>query len=416
MNTHLLSFALRPGFQEAILFSTTALLLSSSVAVAQTSSKTQGFNAAYTAPATGSVLGFSTDANGAYFNNSTTAASAGSFGTYGVINGSNGLTGTATTVNFDPQIFQKSSAGNLFSFEVGSLGNASLNPAYSDGFTGGSTFVVNFTLTNAITGAISTATITINSTNGANSGPLFLAGNSTTSPIIAAVTGVSGQNTAVATSTISRVDITLPNFADRTTVAASITINTSRRNILVLDNVTISSSLPLPVELSRFGATAKGKAVNLNWATASEKNNDRFDVQRSATGEAFETIGSVKGNGNSTVAHEYSFVDKQPLTGLAYYRLKQVDNDGTIAYSPVAVAKGPRTEAMAFPNPSEGQITLAADLGPVTYRVYNNLGQSILHGQATGGERLNVSGLPKGPFFLELTSSNGRTIQRLMHE
>ncbi len=196
----------------------------------------------------------------------------------------------------------------------------------------------------------------------------------------------------------------------------TITVNAAKKSTVLIDNVTISSGSPLPVELTRFDATAKGAGVNLSWATASEKNNDRFDVQRSATGEAFETIGSLKGTGNSTMAHEYAFVDKLPVAGLAYYRLKQVDTDGTTTFSPVVTVKGTALSGLAFPNPSAGQITLAADLGAVAYRVYNAIGQTVLQGQATGGERLNVAGLPKGPFFLELTGPAGRSTQRFMHE
>ena len=155
--------------------------------------------------------------------------------------------------------------------------------------------------------------------------------------------------------------------------------------------------------------------MNVSWATASEKNNDHFDIQRSAAGEGFATIGTVKGQGNSTSAHEYAFTDGHPLAGQAYYRLRQVDADGSTSYSPV-VAVQRTTEAAAYPNPTAGSITLPASSDPIRYRVLNSVGQTLLSGQAAGTEKLDLSSLPKGTFFLELTTASGRRTQRLLRE
>ena len=118
---------------------------------------------------------------------------------------------------------------------------------------------------------------------------------------------------------------------------------------------------------------AKGQSVNVSWATAIEKNNAWFEVQRSAIGEVFETVGTVKGQGNTSSAHNYAFVDSRPLAGLSYYRLRQVDTDGTTAYSPVAAVQL-RNELTVYPNPSTGMVTLPATLGDVRYRLLNTIG------------------------------------------
>ncbi len=173
---------------------------------------------------------------------------------------------------------------------------------------------------------------------------------------------------------------------------------------------------PLPVELTRFAATAQANGIGLSWATAQEKNNDRFEVQRSATGVAFETVGTVKGQGSSSSAHEYAFADNHPLAGLAYYRLRQVDFDGSSAFSPVAAVRWDQNRGLAYPNPSSGSVTLAAGLGAVAYRIFNALGQTVLHGQAAGSERLDLTRLPRGPYLLELTGQTGRSTQRLLRE
>ena len=157
--------------------------------------------------------------------------------------------------------------------------------------------------------------------------------------------------------------------------------------------------------------------MNVAWATASEKNNDHFDVQRSNTGAAFETIGSVKGQGTSTTAHAYAFVDSRPLAGLSYYRLRQVDADGSSSYSPIATVQLlAGLKAVAYPNPSVGTVTLPALDGPIHYRLFNNVGQTLLSGQGSGNEQLDLTAVPKGSFFLELTSQTGRSTQRLVRE
>ena len=214
---------------------------------------------------------------------------------------------------------------------------------------------------------------------------------------------------------IGRYTITLPNFTQRTSVGVTISVKSARRSAVLIDNVTISSSKPLPVELTRFTATTKDQSVNVNWATASEKNSDRFEIQRSATGGTFETVGTVKGQGNTSSAHNYAFVDSRPLAGRSYYRLRQVDIDGTTAYSPVAAVQV-RNELAVYPNPSTGIVTLPATLGDVHYRLLNTIGQTLLSGQATGNDQLDLTKLAKGTFFLELTGEAGRTTQRLVRE
>ncbi|MEL5996504.1 T9SS type A sorting domain-containing protein [Hymenobacter segetis] len=172
---------------------------------------------------------------------------------------------------------------------------------------------------------------------------------------------------------------------------------------------------PLPVELTRFDAAAKPQGIALSWATATEKNSDYFEVQRSADGEIFQRVGSVKGQGTSSNAHEYAFLDGHPLAGLSYYRLRQVDTDGTSTFSPVATVQM-RGEVAVYPNPSTGTVSLPATMGAVRYRVLNALGQAVLSGQATGSDQLDLHTLAKGSYFLELTGAGGSTIQRLMRE
>jgi hypothetical protein len=91
-----------------------------------------------------------------------------------------------------------------------------------------------------------------------------------------------------------------------------------------------SNNATTPVKLTSFTATAKAADAFLNWTTASEINNKGFDVERSVDGRTFESIGFVKGAGNSTRMLNYSLTDAKAFekTPVMYYRLKQVDFDG----------------------------------------------------------------------------------------
>ena len=94
----------------------------------------------------------------------------------------------------------------------------------------------------------------------------------------------------------------------------------------------------LPIELIRFDAQEDGKSVRLDWETASEINNDYFLIERSVDGKDYFPIQAIDGAGNSTTVKAYRTFDTDPLEGLSYYRLKQIDFDGSFTYSrPVAV-------------------------------------------------------------------------------
>jgi sugar lactone lactonase YvrE len=90
---------------------------------------------------------------------------------------------------------------------------------------------------------------------------------------------------------------------------------------------------PLPVELTSFTANVHKNQVALNWKTASEMNNNGFEIQRSISNSEFVTVGFVKGAGTTSLQQEYSFTDENLSNGKYSYRLKQIDFDGTFEYS-----------------------------------------------------------------------------------
>ncbi len=179
---------------------------------------------------------------------------------------------------------------------------------------------------------------------------------------------------------------------------------------------------PLPVELTRFSATRTPKtpAVNLAWATASEKNSARFEVQRSLDGETFALVATVAAQGHSSQPTAYTAADAAAPVAQLYYRLRQVDADGNVAYSPVVpVAALPTALAQIpalWPNPAREAVHVTAPAA-TPYRVLNLLGQPLLQGRIEAeNSAVPVLTLPAGVYYLELQTSTGRVVQKFVKE
>ncbi|UYZ62684.1 T9SS type A sorting domain-containing protein [Hymenobacter weizhouensis] len=189
------------------------------------------------------------------------------------------------------------------------------------------------------------------------------------------------------------------------------------------DPATACASSPpivLPVQLVSFTAALRGREVKINWETASERNCAYFDVERSADGRTFEPVTRVDGHGTTTQRHLYSATDARPLAGLSYYRFRQVDQDGTVQLSPVAVVRNQALRAaLAFPNPAPKELTLQLNepiAGPVTLRIVDATGRVLWQQQRqlpTATQELVVptAQLKASPFYLVQLVANGNTVQ-----
>jgi len=150
---------------------------------------------------------------------------------------------------------------------------------------------------------------------------------------------------------------------------------------------------PLPVELSYFGAALQKDGVRVSWETATERNCAYFGVERSADGRGFEEVTRVAGSGNSSRKLRYAALDPAPLAGVSYYRLRQVDADGTAHHSPVAAVNNVgRGVATLFPNPATTQLNiLFADAlnGPLEIQIMDAAGRVVWreHRDQAGNER-----------------------------
>jgi hypothetical protein len=148
--------------------------------------------------------------------------------------------------------------------------------------------------------------------------------------------------------------------------------------------ITIANGM-LPVELSSFTSASQGRTVVLNWSTKTEKNSNRFDVERSlVTNGTWSTVASVQASVLSNSTKNYSYSDTKLQSGKYQYRLKMVDNDGTFSYSSVEAAEVsiPKDFAVSqnYPNPFNPTTKIDYQVptdAKVIMEVYNIAGQKV---------------------------------------
>lgn len=184
--------------------------------------------------------------------------------------------------------------------------------------------------------------------------------------------------------------------------------------------------IPLPVELVYFTATVRNNQAHLEWLTASELDNDRFEIERSLDARSFEKVGTVKGKGTTSLETKYQFTDRTPVQGTVYYRLKQVDTDGQFAYSNVIAvnAKGLARElaTQAYPNPFQDviKVTLMAPEAQVTVMtIYDMNGRRVMNKELpldAGLNRLelNLEQLQSGMYILKVVGAGMESTTRIM--
>jgi Secretion system C-terminal sorting domain len=176
----------------------------------------------------------------------------------------------------------------------------------------------------------------------------------------------------------------------------------------------------LPVELVSFSAILKENAIQLDWLTATEVNNYGFDVERKSGDQNWSTLGFVEGNGNSNSPKEYSFIDNNvSSSGKYYYRLKQIDNDGSYEYSQIIQVdfSSPKSFELRqnYPNPFNPSTTITFTLPVnenVSLSIYNMLGEEIKVLQngfleaGTYSYNFIADGLASGFYIYKLSSKN----------
>lgn len=198
---------------------------------------------------------------------------------------------------------------------------------------------------------------------------------------------------------------------------------------------TTTGGEPIPVELTYFTANVAGNDVNLFWTTATETNNQGFEIQRSQKSsrqsrdksQNFESIGFVEGKGTTTEAQFYSFFDEGLEAGSYQYRLKQIDFDGTYEYSYIIEVEIGIPERFAlfqnYPNPFNPTTVIRFQLPVdnfVSLKVYDILGKEVAilvnEGLDTGYHEviLNASDLSGGVYFYQLITGDITETKKLI--
>ncbi len=187
-------------------------------------------------------------------------------------------------------------------------------------------------------------------------------------------------------------------------------------------NITLTIDVGLPIELISFTAVEHDLNVLVEWATAYEKDNDYFSIERSTDGIRFNTIHQVDGRNEGGALNHYSYLDEQPVMGLSYYRLSQVDFDGAVYQSPIVVVKLESGEGYLFPNPIKpgNSLTFRGNIkGDVGISVIDVSGKVILNYPITLSSRYeNVSiptnGLATGIYSVVVENENQQIVTRLL--
>ena len=157
----------------------------------------------------------------------------------------------------------------------------------------------------------------------------------------------------------------------------------------------------LPVEFLSFEAFARDMHVDVKWSTASENGSGWFNVQRSGDGETFTNIGRVNASGVTYSRMDYQFKDNAPLPGLSYYRLEQVDLDGTatLTHAVPVYFKGTTPSLQVYPNPARDVLVIATEFpsdGYLDWRIVDGAGRTAMSGGAFITEGMQRLELPVG--------------------
>ena len=180
----------------------------------------------------------------------------------------------------------------------------------------------------------------------------------------------------------------------------------------------LAGTNPLPIELLYFTAIPINNTVNLDWATASESNNAKYEIERSLDGVNFEFLKSIYafGDGNSLTKQSYNTIDEKPFKGISYYRLKQIDKSGEFKYAAiVSVEFKNETAINLFPNPAINKLNIKASESytNATIKIINTIGVEVKQNAKLSSYNgtIDISDLVSGIYFVII--ENGDKIENI---
>jgi hypothetical protein len=193
----------------------------------------------------------------------------------------------------------------------------------------------------------------------------------------------------------------------------SLSLGTSTLNN---QNFGITNSTSLAVNLLSFKAAVINNWVQLDWITAGERNNKGFGIERSTDQSNWTEISFINSQSNSEVTSAYHFTDRNAAPGKNFYRLKQLDLNGSIAYSAVAmIALDKEQQVSVYPNPAKEALMVSGMEDHMLLSIINALGQELkvpAVAVADKTARLDVSTLPAGVYYLVVKDQGREVLSR----
>lgn len=175
---------------------------------------------------------------------------------------------------------------------------------------------------------------------------------------------------------------------------------------------------PLPVELIEFNAIAKESIIEISWITVTEQNNDYFTIEKSKDGIHFIPLKDIDGKGNTTTLSYYSEIDDRPYQGVSYYRLKQIDFDGTTTLTDIVPVKFGENESFElYPNPATNHFFIhGKGVEKADVSILNSIGQKVkLIPQVEKSIiKFNISDLEKGSYLIQIIQENTIEVKKLI--
>ncbi len=153
---------------------------------------------------------------------------------------------------------------------------------------------------------------------------------------------------------------------------------------------------PLPILLTSFKAQKTHSGVSLSWGTATEINNSYFTIEKSVDSRSWDAVAKVDGAGTSNSQKNYQYLDRFPMAGINYYRLRQTDYDGKFTFSPVISVELERSGYSLYPTKTKDVVYLKKESDIL---ILNSLGQKVLDGHFA--HQIDVSGLASGWYFAQ---------------
>ncbi|OQP64137.1 hypothetical protein A3860_22285 [Niastella vici] len=182
-------------------------------------------------------------------------------------------------------------------------------------------------------------------------------------------------------------------------------------------NDTVTGSLPLPA--GTFTITKVDNTALLQWETCNELTGDQFVIERSADGINFDSIATVPGTSASNTIKQYQFTDKQPLTGINYYRVKLTTGNGKFRYTPIRdVTFDNYLSVIVKPNPvTNGVLYISSSANCNRIDLYDAIGRLIKRAGVSGLQlQLPVGSLAKGIYVIAVITDAGKKVEKIVIE